>query len=189
MDKFNASHYVDLTAYEAMRNITATEKIYRHNDYLQLTKDYLRNYTVYQRAVSVITENISDLQAELSNESVKIASYGHSGGGGHSELNGVERAAAKRIRLNDTLQDLESRRKSLCRHLKNLNAAVAVLPEEDRAAVKMYYSDKINYRSLGELIHMSERTCRRRISKATRRIATVLFGMAAMQNVLFLKTI
>ena len=61
--------------------------MYRHNDYVKLTKDYLRNYPYYKQAVENMTDDIEEIKVRLADESPKTPSYGLETGGGHSELN------------------------------------------------------------------------------------------------------
>lgn len=160
--------------------------MYKYNDYLKLTKEYLKNFAYYQQAISSISEDIEDIRRQLATESIKAPAYGSDPGGGFNELNGTERAADKRIRLTKVSEELQENCRVLERQMKKVTAAINTLPEDERQAVQMYYMDCMTYGVISEKLHLSERSCKRLISKATRSIAFMLFGLTANRNVFFI---
>lgn len=159
--------------------------MYKYNDYLKLTKDYLKNFAYYRQAITSISEDIEDIHRQLATESIKAPAYGSDTSGGFSELNGTERAAEKRIRLSKVSEELEENCRVLKRQMKKVTAAIATLPEEEQEAIRMYYMDHLNYYAMSERLHLSERSCKRRVSKATHNIALMLFGLTAQRDVFF----
>ncbi|SHI62342.1 hypothetical protein SAMN02745671_01190 [Anaerovibrio lipolyticus DSM 3074] len=65
------------------------------NDYMNLTKDYLRNIPYYKVAVNNMVDDIRDMEESLKDVSVKIAPY-DAMPGGHSDMNETEIKAASR---------------------------------------------------------------------------------------------
>lgn len=159
--------------------------MYKYNDYLKLTKDYLKNFAYYRQAINSISEDIEDIRKQLATESIKAPAYGSDTSGGFNELNGIERAAENRIRLTKVSEELQENCRVLERQMKKVTAAINTLPEDERQAVQMYYMDRMTYGVISEKLHLSERSCKRRISKATRSIAFMLFGLTANRNVFF----
>ena len=159
--------------------------MYKYNDYLKLTKEYLKNFAYYRQAISSISEDIEDIRRQLATESIKAPAYGSDTGGGFNELNGIERAAENRIRLTRVSEELQENCRVLQRQMKKVTAAIETLPEDERQAIQMYYMDRMNYGTMSEKLHLSERSCKRRISKATRSIAFMLFGLATQRDVFF----
>ena len=161
--------------------------MYKYNDYLKLTRDYLRNYPYYKQAVEAITKDIGYMQDRLAHESPKTAKYGADTGGGYSELNGVEQAANKRMWLERRCEELQENRRALQRQLEKVDAAVNALSTEEQKIIQMFYFDGLTHQALAQRIHLSERSSQRQVRRATNRIALILFGLDAQQNIFFLR--
>lgn len=161
--------------------------MYKHNDYLKLTKDYLRNYPYYKQAVKSISDDIKDIQTRLSYESPKITTYGENTGGGYKELNGTEQAAEKRIWLERQCEELRENRRQLQTQIDKVDTAMSKLSTEDREIVELFYFDKLTHRNLAQRIYISERSSKRHVQKATEGIALMLFGIDTQRNIFFLR--
>ena len=161
--------------------------MYKYNDYLKLTKDYLRNYPYYKQAVKSITQDIEDIKTRLSYESPKIVAYGSDTGGGYAELNGTERAADKRICLERLCEELQENRRALQSQMEKVDTAMNKLSTEDRELVQLFYFDGLTHRALAQRAHLSERSSKRHIQKATDSIALMLFGLDTQRNIFFLR--
>lgn len=158
------------------------------NDYIKLTKDYLKNYVYYQQAIKNLEADINDRELELKSESVKIANYSAEASG-ESELNSTERAADSRIVLEkekaSMIKDLERVRKQLTK----IDEAIGLLPTDEQEAVKMFYVDRLNYRAMSDRNHFSERWCKKKVNAGTKAIAFMIFGTRAEENVLFVQSV
>lgn len=94
-----------------------------YNEYLQLTRKYLRNYAIYTEAVENLTRRLRELEVELS--AVSISSPMGGEGGGKGELTPVEREADRRIERRDQYNELFEERNRMKKkdnllHQKNL---------------------------------------------------------------------
>ena len=75
------------------------------NDYVKLTRDYLKNYSCYMDYVEKAFARCDEIDLELADESIKTTTYGLEQGGG-SELTPVERAASRRMKLKSEKANL-----------------------------------------------------------------------------------
>lgn len=158
---------------------------YHYNDYIKLTREYLRNLVYYAEAVKNLTGEIEDIEKELGGVSIKSPGLGDAGGG-TPELNTVEQAVDDRVRLADRYQRLVFERARLQQQIDKVQSAVGKLPDEEREAVRLFYFDRLGYRCMARALYDSERTCRRRVYSATNSIAFMLFGERSERNIAFI---
>ena len=161
--------------------------MFSHNDYLKLTRDYLREYETYKNAVKTISQVVSDLRRGLAGQTIKTVKYDDIPGGGGAGLNSVEQAAEARIRDERRLLSLEQELGRLKTQVQRVGFALAALGAEEMAVVEMFYFQRLSYAVMATRIHMSERTCRRRVHEATQKIALLIFGVRTKERVMFLK--
>jgi len=157
--------------------------MFKYNDCLKMTRSYLRNYVGHQQAVKTITEDVEGIKAQLAGVGGMTASYGQRGG--FQELDAIEGAAEKRRDLRLRAAILLGYRDDLMNHLDRLELAIRRLSMEEREAVKLHFEERKSYREMAEEIHLSERSCRRRVSGAVRGVAGFLFGELAEKEVWF----
>lgn len=162
--------------------------MFSHNDYLKLTKDYLREYETYKAAVKAITQTVCDLRRGLAGQTIKTVSYDDvPGGGGGAGLNSVEQAAETRIHDEARLAALEQELERLKMQVQRIGFALAALEGEEMTIVEMFYFQRLGYAVMATRIHASERTCRRRVHDVTQKIALLIFGIRTKEKVMFLK--
>ena len=162
--------------------------MYRHNDYVKLTKDYLRSYPYYKQAVKNMTDDIEEIKVRLADESPKTPSYGlDTGGGGYSELNATERAADNRLHLERRCEQLQDNRRQLQIQIDKVDAAIGKLSVEDQEIVRLFYFEHLTHRDLAQRAFLSERSSKRHIQKATDSIALMLFGLDTQRDIFFLR--
>ena len=149
-----------------------------HNDYIKLTREYLRNLGYYRVAVVNMTEDLRDMERSLGD--AKIASYEMNPGGGN-ELNGVEAKAEKALRYKEQARHLHK----LQRQVSKLERCIEKLPKEEKEAINMFYIHKMSYEDMMDSLHISRSTCKRRINNATRAVAIMLFGDRADKQIQF----
>jgi RNA polymerase sigma factor (sigma-70 family) len=160
--------------------------MFRNNDYIKLTRDYLRNIGYYRIAVANMGTDIKDLESRMRDVPIKIADYGaEPPGGGSGELNGVERAAESKLEVAEDYKRKSAELKQLSRQIDRLENCISNLPEEEQKAVKLFYIDRLNYGELACAMGWSERTVRRRVNSGTRSVAVMLFGQKAEKTVQF----
>lgn len=161
------------------------DKIYKHNDYITLTKSYLREYPSLKSAERNLLELIDGIDLELQDVSVKAAAYGVDHAGGAKDLTDTEQAADKRLHLTHRRWELIQywrRVSSLC---KRIDTALTALSSDDRQLMQSYYFDRIGYTEVSRVMHSSERSCRRRVQQVTTQVASMLFGPFAKEQVMF----
>lgn len=159
--------------------------MYKYNDYLTLTKEHLRNYVYYKQAVINLTADVADIRNRLSDESIKTSSYGPALPGGAGELNGTEHAADDRIKLREEYPNLAQSLNRICMLTRRLQENIKLLSEEEREAVELFYFQRLNYSAMSRRKHLSERSCRRLVSTATRNLALMMYGLCAQEDIIF----
>jgi RNA polymerase sigma factor (sigma-70 family) len=158
----------------------------KYNDYLRLTKSYLREIDYYKTSARLLREKISDIEADLRGISTKIASY-ESTHGGYSDLNGIEAGTERRMQQESNLAKSKAELKIMEKHIAHIDVCINTLPAEEQNALRLYYIDKLTYGELSQKIGWSERTCKRKVMDATKSIAWMLFGDNVNQDVLFIE--
>lgn len=148
------------------------------NDYIRLTKGYLRNLVYYRVAISNMSEDIAEDAESIG--AAKIASY-ETNPGGASELNGVEASAEKSMHCSEQMRQLSK----LQRQVRKLEKCMENLPPEEKEAVQLFYLYRQTYEQMSSSLHISISTCRRRVSKGTKAVAVMLFGERAGEQIQF----
>lgn len=154
------------------------------NDYLKLTRDYLKNYRYYCERAENLKQDICDLMQELRSVPLSSPVFGAGGGGARADSS-VEREAALRIEQRDKFDALTDERAKLVRQIRKLKSAMNNLPKEEQDAVRLYYFDRMGYDAIMCVQHWSNRTCARRVNDGVRKVALMLFGEQASQPVAF----
>ena len=153
------------------------------NDYLYLTRKRLRNYCYYCEAIKNLTQELDDIQAGL--RAVSIASPGFGAGGGKGELNSTEREAALRIEQKNKYMELACERTKLRQQTEKLKSAMGKLPKEEQEAIRLFFFEGMDYSAITRVQPWSLRTSQRRVNEAVHKVALMLFGTRATQNVAF----
>lgn len=149
------------------------------NDYIRLTKGYLRNLVYYRVAISNMSEDIAEDKESIGSAKI-IATY-ETNPGGASELNGVEASAEKSMRCSEQMRQLIK----LQRQVKKLERCIDSLSADEKEAVRMFYLYRQTYEEMSSSLHISISTCRRRVSKGTKAVAVMLFGERAGEQIQF----
>lgn len=161
--------------------------MYKYNDCISLTRDYLKNLSYREQALKNIEVDITELEKELDGVPVKIAKYSEAPGGGTSELNEVELQASLREKRSRELSELKASKSRLENHIKKIKASLACLPADARELITLVYVDRLSYARAGEQLGMSERTCRRRGLGIVSELASIFFGASAYEPVYFMR--
>lgn len=154
------------------------------NDYLRLTRAYLKNLSVYKQAVENLQQEERDMRAQLKGVSIKTVRF-DSVGGGSGELTATEQAADLRLLLSKRVSDCRLEYLTLKNQCMRIELALKALPPEEKEAVELVYHQHFSYTAMADKLFLSERTCRRRLNQAVQKVAVMLFGIKAEQNVLF----
>lgn len=149
------------------------------NDYMRLTRGYLKDYRRMESSVDAWEAERKDILAELSTVPVAISKYGGEPGGGTNELTPVERQAERNGKLETRLSEIEHDVKELRSVMRKIESAVSVLDSETQQLVWEHYVDGIAWYGVADKLYISESCIRQRGHRAVCDIATNLFGLKA----------
>lgn len=153
-----------------------------YNDYVGLTKRYLKSYSQLKITVENLTEEIEAQKNLLQGESVAISRYDSQPGGGSSELselNATEAAASRRIKIEQQISTMKKDKEEIERLLRKINRALEGLNDADKALVIGYYIDGYSWQQLSQQNYCSEKWVRDKGNKALKEIAFMIFGGVA----------
>lgn len=153
-----------------------------HNDYIVLTREYLRRYKQLLKMREGWLAEIAGLDAELATVHIAGSKYGTEPPAGESELTATESAAAERIRISEQKQ----RRLKDCRKIERLTdkikAGLDAMPEEIRGILIAHYIDGARWDTIAYNRGYSCQGIRKRGSRGIKRLAEYLFGLKAMPS-------
>lgn len=158
---------------------------YSYNDYLRLTRGYLKNLPIYRQAAENLELELADERAMLSQITPKAISYG-AVGGGTGELTPTEQAVQQRAVSVQRCQKLQQEHQVLRHQCDRIERALQVLSPEEQEAVDLIYFKHFSYTDMSRRTFTSARTCRRRLNGAVQKVAVMLFGLQAEENILFI---
>lgn len=155
------------------------------NDYVKLTRDYLKNYSKYMDYVEKAFARCDEIDLELADESIKTTTYGLDQGGG-SELTPVERAASMRMQLESEKADLQNKANLVKSFLSNLLWGIGKLDTEDKVLISKLYFRHLSTYEISKEMHITSRWVCMQARQAEKKLAVLLFGKAAEQEIYFL---
>lgn len=155
------------------------------NDYVKLTRDHLKNYNKYTDYVEKAFARCDEIDLELADESIKTTTYGFDQGGG-SELTPVERAASMRIQLESEKTDLQNKANLVKSFLSNLLWGIGKLDTEDKVLISKLYFRHLSTYEISKEMHITSRWVCMQARQAEKKLAVLLFGKAAEQEIYFL---
>lgn len=155
------------------------------NDYVTLTRGYLKNYNKYVDYVEKAFARCDEIDIELADESIKTTTYGLERGGG-SEFTPVERAASTRMKLKSEKADLQNKANLVKSFLSNLLTNISKLDVEDKVLISKLYFRHLSTCEVSKEMHITMRWVCRQARQAEKRLAVLLFGKAAEQEIYFL---
>lgn len=157
-----------------------------YNDYIKMTRDYLKHYNSFLASADCLREQIAALKEEAGEEpAAAIAKYGGQPQGGYSVLNGVESEASRLLAIRDKISQYETDLRILEHKIKQIDIAMSVLDDIDKRIVKECYINHRYYYQAGEIVGLSEKWTAQRAQRAVKEMACVLFGHKAVQGSLF----
>lgn len=155
------------------------------NDYVTLTRGYLKNYNKYRDYVEKAFARCDEIDLELADESIKTTTYGLDQGGG-SELTPVERAASMRIQLESEKAELQNKANLVKSFLSNLLWGIGKLDTEDKVLISKLYFRHLSTYEISKEMHITSRWVCMQARQAEKKLAVLLFGKAAEQEIYFL---
>lgn len=162
-------------------------KKFKANDYLGVTRSYLRRYNLYAQYLNNVKDSVDEIDSRLATESISVSRYGTDPGGGGSELSAVERAAAERIILEQEKNELANNASEVMRLMHRVSSTISTLPEEEQAILRGHYLEGRSCTQLAMVNNYSERWCRKLLRQAESKMAVMLFGPKAAEDIFFIK--
>lgn len=150
-----------------------------YNDYVSMTRRYLKNYNKLKITILNLTEELNAQNELLQDESIAISHYGCELGGGSSELSATEAAAERRSKTKRKIIELENNIAEIQRIINKIDRALEGLKESDSELVKGYYIDGYSWSQLGVKNYCTEKWARDKGNKAMKEVAFMVFGIVA----------
>ena len=148
-----------------------------YNDYVGMTKRYLKSYNQLRITAKNLDEDIEASQVMLQDESVAISRYGGEMGGGSGELNAVEAAADRRTKMKQQIEDMKRDQAEIERVLRKIDRALEGLSDGDRDLVQGHFIDGYSWQQLGNKAYCTEKWARDKGNKALKEVAFMVFGV------------
>ena len=148
-----------------------------YNDYVGMTRRYLKSYNQLQITVKNLDEEIEAQKTMLQDEAVAISRYGDEPGGGSSELNATELAASRRIMVENRIADMKCDKAEIERVLRKIDRALEGLSDGDRDLVQGHFIDGYSWGQLGNKAYCTEKWARDKGNKALKEVAFMVFGV------------
>ena len=151
-----------------------------HNDYIVLTREYLRRYKQLLKMRETWLAEIKELDAELATVHIASSKYGTEPPTGEPELNATEASADKRLRISEQKQ----RRLKDCQEIERLTskiqAGLDAMPEDVSSILTSHYIDRVQWDTIAYNRGYSYQGIRKRGSRGIKHLAEYLFGLKAM---------
>lgn len=150
-----------------------------HNDYLLLTRGYLKDYKRLMDMRKGWIAEMSDIQHELASVPVAAPKYGDEPGGGSGDSSPTERLAARRMALQSKHGMRKQDSAEITRLERVLRRAFDSIGEEDARILKAHYIDGATWYEVGDTLGYSYQGIRKKGSRALRNFAQYIFGLKA----------
>lgn len=151
-----------------------------YNDYISITRRWLKEYNTFKATVASMTADI-DAQEEILTKSLDlgapIAKYDSMPRGGEGDLNAVERQTEDRLRRQESIYRARLNRDEIQRIIDQIDRAVGSLSFEEQDLLRGYYMAGQSWHDLGYERHYSERWAREKAGKALKTVAFIIFGV------------
>ena len=150
-----------------------------HNDYLILTREYLKGYKRLTEMRKGWIAEMGDAQRELASVPVAVSKYGDEPGGGSGDSSPTERLAARRMVLRERYAVREKDVTEIARLDALLRRAFAALGEEDARILRSHYINGATWYDIGDELGYSYQGIRKKGSRALHALAQYIFGLKA----------
>ena len=154
----------------------------QYNDYEDLTKKYLRKYNTFKLTAKALEEDINTKEQILASSldvSAAIAKYGDMPAGGNSELNEVEAACERRLKVQEEIKNMKNDLAEINRLLEKIDMAFEVTDGTVSKMIEDYYKYGYSWEQISVRQHYSPRWCREKVKKAVKDMSVVIFGIKA----------
>lgn len=149
-----------------------------YGDYIRETKRILQSYNKMKVAVMNLTEEIEAQEMILRDESISSIQYGDDRiCGGTRELTITEAAAARRIKLEEHITDMRTRRDEIERMIRAIDRAFESLDDADVELLQGRYMRGRSWAEIAEALNYTEKWVRDKGGKTLCDVALMLFGV------------
>lgn len=150
-----------------------------HNDYLILTREYLKGYKRLTEMRKGWIAEMGDTERELASVPVAVSKYGGEPGGSSGDSSPTERLAARRMVLRERYAVRETDVAEIARLDGILHRAFGAMSEEDARILKLHYIDGATWYDIGDELGYSYQGIRKKGSRALHNLAQYIFGLKA----------
>lgn len=151
------------------------ESLIEYNDYVQNTKNYLRNLERFKATSANKREQAEMWKAELS-IGAPIAKYSAMPGSGTGDLTSTESAAAHREKIQERIVTAMKEADRLDHIVSMVERSINLLPTEDRMIIEMRFREGRSWMQIADTLNYSEKWTAKKGNKAIKSIARMLFG-------------
>ena len=157
---------------------TGGKRVREYGDYIRETKRLLQNYAKMKVAVTNLTEEIDAQEMILRDESIASIQYGDDRiSGGTRELTITEAAAARRIKLEEHITDMRTRRDDMERTIRAIDRAFESLDDADVELLRERYMCGRSWVEIAGTLNYTEKWAKEKGGKVLRDVALMLFGV------------
>ena len=167
-----------------MKNIKRRQNrditLHFYNDYVILTKRYLKNYRLFKVSVKNLTSDLNYIRNVIAKDidlAATIGKYGDKMSSGSNGITQTEAAFEQRQELLNKAQSIENNIHELWRIIVKIEKALDGLKEEDAEIVRDYYILGQNWDAVGEMHGYSESWVKKKGNKAVKAVALMIFGL------------
>lgn len=166
-------------------------KYQEYNDFIRATREYLNRYNQFQQIIKNLQDDIDGLMQEMASDvAAPISKYGDMPGGGTSELNAVEAAASRHMKMEKEIKEKQRSIDALSRVIRKVDRAFEALDKESQRLIYYHYivekSQRKSWRELGEETYTSEKWAAEKARRAVKEMAITIFAKKAMPEQLSL---
>lgn len=145
--------------------------MYQSNDYLKLTKEYLKNMRYHEQALRNLRTDASTLEYELNcaaQSSIEKQSY----------VRDLKRQDLMRVQTS--IIRLEN-------HLQKMRESIHQLSREEQEIIDLVFIRRLTAIETGERVGLCERSVHRHVRSAIENLAAMIFGSVALDDIHFVR--
>ena len=145
-------------------------------DYIAEVKRLLKEAPMMAVTVQNLTDEITELEALLADESIASARLDNIGGGRSAgELTATEAAAARRVKIERRIIDLRHRIAAIERKQRATDRAVNALQDDEREIIRARTAG-LSWEMVACKLNYSVKWSQKKNDKAIKAIAVMMFG-------------
>lgn len=151
-----------------------------YNDYVRMTRDYLKNYTRFKATIENLQNDLAAIEQELKEFPIQTVQYDKAGAGGPSELTPVERAAEKRQALEEQARQCEYEKARIELLIRKIDRSLACLPEEQQKLIREHYFQRKTWIAISHEMYLTADWASEKARRAVKDMAFTMFGEKAL---------